>query len=602
MSGRAPSPRVAAALALAAVLVLALAARAIVTAAIGAQVERRAKARGLDASWQAMQFDFPGRIRITRLALTDARSDTVMWADSIEARLAFSSLLALRPRPQRLSVHHARFRAGSAAADPDTTLAEPLPRERAAGRSAALRRAAERMVDMLLAPARRLPALNLADVTVETGRADALLRGVRFAALDLTSDRGSVRLLARGSLLAEGDTPFELSVDYARDDRIAGGARFVVPSPRGGKGEELRLAIDGSVTQDRDAGTVRLGDSTRVYLGRLPLLLSGSVERSGPRIAFDLHAEDLAPETVQESLPEVVLGPLADLSLAGTFDYRLALDLDLARPDSVELSAKVTPHGLRIDHARSRLDLGIDQPFTAIVHLPRDRRVPRELYPGHPHFRPLDAIDTLIVNAVVTNEDGGFFRHRGFNLDAVKSAIATNIEAGAFRRGAGTITMQLARNLYLGHQRTLSRKAQEVVLAWVLEHLTGVGKRRLLEIYLNIIEWGPGIHGADEATQYYFGHDADRATISEALFLSTVIPAPTKWRWRFGPDGELKPYARAQMHFIGRAMIAKGWLAPELLPPADSLRVELRGPARAVVSPPPDSVIVEPKQDANEGA
>ena len=68
--------------------------------------------------------------------------------------------------------------------------------------------------------------------------------------------------------------------------------------------------------------------------------------------------------------------------------------------------------------------------------------------------------------------------------------------------------MQLVRNLYLGHERTLSRKGQEVVLAWILEHLTGLSKQRLLEIYLNIIEWGPGIHGADEATRYYFGHDA----------------------------------------------------------------------------------------------
>ena len=186
---------------------------------------------------------------------------------------------------------------------------------------------------------------------------------------------------------------------------------------------------------------------------------------------------------------------------------------------------------------------------------------------------------------MVTNEDGGFFRHRGFNLEAVKAAIAINLKAGAFRRGAGTITMQLARNLYLGHERTLSRKAQEVVLAWVLERLTGVSKRRLLEIYLNIIEWGPGVHGADEATRFFFDRDARRVTVDEALFLSTVVPAPRKWRYRFDADGNLRPFARAQMHFIGREMIAKGWLAAEELPPADELRVQLRGAARDIVEP-----------------
>src|SRR5436190_22953179 len=100
--------------------------------------------------------------------------------------------------------------------------------------------------------------------------------------------------------------------------------------------------------------------------------------------------------------------------------------------------------------------------------------------------------------------------------------------------------MQLVRNLYLGHRRTLSRKGQEVVLAWVLEHLTSVTKERMLEIYLNIIEWGPGVHGADEAAWYYLGHDARRLTIDEALFLATVIPAPTKWRYRFDSDGMLR--------------------------------------------------------------
>jgi membrane peptidoglycan carboxypeptidase len=123
----------------------------------------------------------------------------------------------------------------------------------------------------------------------------------------------------------------------------------------------------------------------------------------------------------------------------------------------------------------------------------------------------------------------------------------------------------------------------------VLEHLTPLTKERMLEIYLNIIEWGPGVHGADEAAHYYFGHDAGRVTVDEALFLATVVPAPVKWRYRFDETGALRPFARAQMHFIGRAMVQKGRLPSDLLAPADSLRVELHGPARDLLLPPLES-------------
>jgi hypothetical protein len=335
------------------------------------------------------------------------------------------------------------------------------------------------------------------------------------------------------------------------------------------------------------SGCVAFADTTRITIGAVRFRLGGAIERSGPRFRLAVVADSLTAAQWQASLPAAVLGPLSGLAVRGWYAYRVSLDLDLAHPDSVGFSADVVPHGLQIDAAATRLDLlSLDQPFVARIHLPRDRIVERDLSEANPHFRPLTDIDTLLVHAVVANEDGAFFRHRGFNAEAVRGAIAENARAGAYRRGAGTITMQLVRNLYLGHARTLSRKAQEVVLAWVLEHLTQITKERMLEIYFNIIEWGPGVHGADEAARYYFDHDAGRLTPDEALFLATVVPAPSKWRYRFDPTGALRPFARAQMHFIGRAMIAKGWLSPEALPAAESLRVDLRGPARDVIFPP----------------
>lgn len=137
-------------------------------------------------------------------------------------------------------------------------------------------------------------------------------------------------------------------------------------------------------------------------------------------------------------------------------------------------------------------------------------------------------------------------------------------------------------------------------MAWVVEHLTGLTKERLLEVYLNIIEWGPEVHGADEAARYYFDTDAAHLSLDESLFLAIVVPSPSKWRWRFAPDGTLRPFARAQMHFVANKMASKGWLDPANVPPADSLRVTLRGPARALFAAP-EPLGPEPPAEPGEG-
>ena len=146
--------------------------------------------------------------------------------------------------------------------------------------------------------------------------------------------------------------------------------------------------------------------------------------------------------------------------------------------------------------------------------------------------------------------------------------------------------MQLARNLYLGHERTLSRKAQEVVLAWMLEHLTGVSKGRLLEIYLNIIEWGPGRPRRRRGRALLLRPRRGRGSRSTRRCSSPPsCPRPRSGASASIATASCAPFARAQMHFIGRAMIAKGWLEPERLPPADALDVEIRGAARRVLFP-----------------
>lgn len=564
----------------------------LVSAVVGGVVKGAAAGRGFDASWRSFRFVLPAGFHATGFTLAARdRGDTLLAADTLAMRLSVSSLLLFRPQLSAVTLTHARValpRRGGGA-DPDTL--EPArddPPTKDGPAAPRVTAAAGTLVRTLLLPARRMPRLAWRDVTIETAPAgpDEPARVLALRWLELTPESGGVSLSASGTFGSERRVPFEIRGGYGADDRITGGARLVIHDPETRRDSPLQFSIAGRVVQDRAASEVRALEPMTVTVGRLPFRIEGAARLSGPAFSFRLEADSVTDGAVRASLPPPVLGPLVHLATRGSFDYRLALDLDLAAPDSVRFHADVIPNGLALDGSGTRMRiLGLEQPFVASVYLPKDRIEFRDLSEQNPHYRPLDDLDSLLVRAVLTNEDGGFYRHRGFSEEAVRGAIAYNLRAGAFRRGAGTITMQLARNLYLGHERTLPRKGQEVILAWVLEHLAGVSKRRLLEIYMNVIEWGPGVHGADEAAQFYFGRGARNLSIDESLFLTILIPSPSKWRWRLDAEGRLRPFARAQMHFIGRAMVAKGWLRAEELPPEDQLEIRIRGDAWDLLFP-----------------
>ena len=558
--------------------------------AVAGRLRHVAAERGLSASWRSLDFARALTIRVRGLTVSrPARGDTLFRADSLVVSIEPWALLLLSARPSRVELAHARLATPASAPAPDTLADDAAPPARRAT-AERVRRTAETMARLMLAPARRLPELVLRDVALEAPPAEESAAGgaptIVIARLDLTRRPGGIRLGAAGRLALEQVVPFDLTLEYAHDDRLSGQLWFGVPDSVRGAMDSLTVRLDGTATQDRRHGEIVVHDPARIWIGSLPVTMGGRITLRGPRASLHLAADGITQTLIERSIPPPLLGPLTQLALEGSFDYRLDFDLDVASPDSMALAVDVVPHALGLNADGTDLPiLGLDEPFTALIHLPRGRTAVRELGRDNPFYHPLEEIDSTLVYAVTANEDGGFFRHRGFNLDAVRSSIAEDLRAGAYRRGAGTITMQLARNLFLGHQRTLSRKAQEVVLAWVLEHLTGLSKARMLEIYLNIIEWGPGVHGIGEAAHYYFDRDPAHLTPAQSLFLATLVPSPSKWRYRLDRDGQLRASTRAQMHFIGRAMVNKGWLDPEVLPAAADLVVEITGPARALLFP-----------------
>jgi monofunctional biosynthetic peptidoglycan transglycosylase len=140
---------------------------------------------------------------------------------------------------------------------------------------------------------------------------------------------------------------------------------------------------------------------------------------------------------------------------------------------------------------------------------------------------PLSRISPYLREAVVEGEDASFFTHEGFDWDGIKDAALYNLEAGKLKRGGSTITQQLAKNLYLSSERSLLRKAREALITRSLEqHLT---KERILELYLNVVEWGQGIYGAEAAARHHFKKSSRDLTADEAAWLAAVLPAPRRY-------------------------------------------------------------------------
>ncbi|MBO0800483.1 MAG: monofunctional biosynthetic peptidoglycan transglycosylase, partial [Blastocatellia bacterium] len=139
---------------------------------------------------------------------------------------------------------------------------------------------------------------------------------------------------------------------------------------------------------------------------------------------------------------------------------------------------------------------------------------------------PYQNISPQLVRAVLIGEDIRFFHHSGIDWMGVRLAIEKNWKEKRFVRGGSTITQQLAKNLFLSPARNPLRKLHEMLIAWEMEQI--LGKRRILEIYLNVIEWGDGIYGAEAAARHYFGISAASLDTDQAVFLSAIIPAPLR--------------------------------------------------------------------------
>ena len=188
---------------------------------------------------------------------------------------------------------------------------------------------------------------------------------------------------------------------------------------------------------------------------------------------------------------------------------------------------------------------------------PTDPPTTRVLGPEDDSFVPLNEISRHLAAAVVSTEDSGFFVHSGFEEASLKEAVLENLREGE-GRGGSTITQQLAKNLFLSGERTLARKLKEAVIAWRLE--SDLPKERILEIYLNIAEWGPGLFGARDAADHYFNRTPRVLRPEEAAFLASMLPSPIRYHGYYHSPRGLTQNRYSMVQDILRSMHRMGRL------------------------------------------
>lgn len=139
-------------------------------------------------------------------------------------------------------------------------------------------------------------------------------------------------------------------------------------------------------------------------------------------------------------------------------------------------------------------------------------------------WRDYDEISEYMKKAIVAAEDGKFMQHHGFDWDGIQAALERNNDTGKVVAGGSTISQQLAKNLFLYNKRSFIRKGQEAVATWMMERMWS--KERILEVYLNSVEFGDNIYGVEAATQHYFGKSSRSLSREQAVFLAAILPNP----------------------------------------------------------------------------
>ena len=329
--------------------------------------------------------------------------------------------------------------------------------------------------------------------------------------------------LARVSadLTIEASSPAEVRLRGSASVRdLAVESARIAPHPVRG----LTAEAEGEARWHPDARRL-IVDDARVLVGAARVNVRGEISR-GEHFALDVRAslEPTDCDAAIHSIPDDLLQEASGFRWAGRIGGTLRLSLDTSALDATRLDLRVA-NGCRFEQVPVIADLRrFEGPFLHRVVEPDGSVFEMMAGPGSDNWISIHEIHPYFVHAVIAHEDGGFFGHSGFATYAIRDALVRNVREGRYVQGASTISMQLTKNLLLHREKTLARKLQEVLLTWWIE--TALDKAHILELYLNVIEYAPGVYGIVRGADHYFGRSPAELTLAEAAFLACVLPGP----------------------------------------------------------------------------
>lgn len=252
------------------------------------------------------------------------------------------------------------------------------------------------------------------------------------------------------------------------------------------------------------------------------------IYKKNPQFDFRVQLPTTPIQDVFNIIPKSFIPKIYDAKIQGDMSIDLHLAVDWSKPHKLIFDPQIDIQDFKLLQTPAAANIpSLKHPFLHTAY--KKGMTIKEFTVGRKNRRYVSYgnLGPTLIRGVLTCEDGRFFRHNGFQLKHFRESLIQNIKEKRFARGASTITMQLAKNLFLNGRKNISRKFQEILLAYALEQ--ELDKKRLLEIYMNIIEWGPKIYGIGHASRHYFNKSPSKLTQIEAAFLGSIIANPVKY-------------------------------------------------------------------------
>ena len=308
-----------------------------------------------------------------------------------------------------------------------------------------------------------------------------------------------------------------------------------------------------------ESGDVRLENSLKLekVYRKTRERSAGHVPQMTESWQFDLHSvlPDQQMQQIFEAVPHALRNELDGLEWSGTLGFDFSASGYLNSLSEVQHKFTITqssdfavthwPMNKSIQALNTGMSLHVNDPNALNAHTitipPSIYGIWRGDYPvytprmgaddiraSYPDWVVFEDLNPWLIQLITTTEDGSFFTHEGFSPMQIKAALERYVSRGSFSRGASTISMQLIKNLFFDRTKSISRKAQEVLYTWLMESVIRIPKQRIMELYFNIIEFGPEIYGIEEAAKYYFGKRSIDLSLKECAFLMAIIPNPRR--------------------------------------------------------------------------